>query len=816
VKDRFLCIHGHFYQPPRENPWLGIIERQESAYPYNDWNERVTAECYAPNAASRILDRDGRITEIVNNYAWISFDFGPTLLAWLEENAPETYEAVIRADRASIDRYGRGSAMAQAYGHMILPLASERDIRTQVLWGMHDFRARFGRDAEGMWLPETAVDTRTLETLAEAGVRFTILSPAQAAATRSLDGQWTEINDDHIDPSLPYLVRLPSGRAITVFFYDGPASRAVAFESLLGDGQKFAQRLIGNTRHDENRLVSIATDGETYGHHHRHGDMAMAFALHALEAGTEARITNYASWLDGHAPAHEVRIRENTSWSCVHGIERWRSDCGCHTGGQHGWTQAWRAPLREALDWLRDTVAPLFEMQATALLHDPWAARDDYINVVLDCSEPTIAAFLTKHARGTPDAGETTRILELLELQNHAMLMYTSCGWFFNDLAGIETVQILRYAGRVVQLAEKRFGHPLEEDFQRRLERAASNDRAAGDGRALYERHVKPAIVDLLHVGAHFAVSSVFPGHETEGRVYRYKVDVEEQSTSSSNDATLSVGLIRATSDTTRETERLTWAVLHFGNHNLSGGIRRFAGEDAHATLRSSLLDSFEEPDLARVISLLAEFPEYTFSLRSLFPERQRQILYRLIAANLREAEGTFRRVYDANLSLMRSMSDLGMALPRAFHVAAEFVLNRDLSRAFASEPIDLRFARTLLEQARTTHVTIDRSGLAFVIQQALERLSRRFASEAPATQALEDLLELMALARGAGFDLDLWRVQNDYWRARKSVQPVIMERSAHDDAAVRWINLFSTVGAQLAVAVKSDSPPAAMAGAPD
>jgi alpha-amylase/alpha-mannosidase (GH57 family) len=804
VTKPFICIHGHFYQPPRENPWLGTIEQQESAYPYNDWNERVAAECYAPNAASRILDSDGRIAEITNNYARISFNFGPTLLAWLEAHALETYQAVLRADAESIAGFGHGSALAQAYGHMILPLASDRDIRTQVQWGMRDFRVRFGRDAEGMWLPETAVDLRTLEALADAGVRFTILSPAQAASVRPLgDNAWTDVSGDRIDPSLPYLARLPSGRSITLFFYDGPASRGVAFENLLANGERFAQRLLGITRQGTGRIASIATDGETYGHHHRFGDMALAYALHAIEAGTDARLTNYAAFLADNPPAHEVRIRENSSWSCAHGIERWRSDCGCHTGGKPDWNQAWRAPLRDALDWLRDTLAPRFEEQAATHLIDPWAARDAYIDLILDRSDDALAAFLQRHARAAPDARLTTTILELLELQNHAMLMYTSCGWFFNDLAGIETVQILRYAGRVIQLAEARFGEPFEEEFLRRIERAKSNDREAGDGRTLYERHVAPAIVDLLHVGAHFAVSSVFPGHQTEGRVHLYSVALEEQSTSGFNDATLSVGRVRTTSETTRETERLTYAVLHFGNHNLSGGIRPYTNEEDHESLRAALLDAFEEPDLARVISLLAEFPDYTFSLRSLFAERQREILYRLIDANLHEAEGTYRRVYVANLSLMRFMSDLGSPLPRAFEMAAEFVLNRDLSRAFATEPVDLRFARTLLEQARTTHVTIDRAGIGFVIRQALERLADRCAPEAPRTQPLADLLELVALARASSFDLDLWRVQNAFWRARLSVYPPLATRAAQgDEEAARWTDLFTTVGAQLSVAV--------------
>ncbi|HEX7184673.1 MAG TPA: malto-oligosyltrehalose synthase [Thermoanaerobaculia bacterium] len=497
--NRYLCIHGHFYQPPRENPWLGTVEPQESAYPYHDWNERVTAECYAPNAASRILDGEGRIERSVNNYSQISFNFGPTLLAWLEVFAPEVYQAVLAADRESRERFsGHGPALAQPYNHTILPLSNRRDKRTQILWGLRDFERRFGRKAEGVWLPETAVDLESLDLLAEAGVRFTILEPHQARRARPKGGQWTDVSGGGIDGTVPYKVALPSGRRIALFFYDGPVSRAVAFEGLLSSGEGFAGRLLSGVPEnpDRARLAHIATDGETYGHHHRYGEMALSYAIHHIESHGLARLTNYGEFLERHPPEHEVEIWENTSWSCVHGVDRWRSDCGCHTGGETGWNQAWRAPLRLALDWLRDELAPRFEKEASRIFRDPWAARDDSIEVILDPSSESVDGFFARHAGRQPEGEERARALGLMEMQRHAMLMYTSCGWFFNDLAGIETFQVLRYAGRAVQIAERLFGDSIEKSFLHRLEKARSNVPANGTGRDLYSEHVKPFMAD--------------------------------------------------------------------------------------------------------------------------------------------------------------------------------------------------------------------------------------------------------------------------------------------------------------------------------
>jgi len=804
--NRYICVHGHFYQPPRENAWLEAIEQQESAYPYHDWNERITAECYAPNVHARILDARDRIVRIVNNCASISFNFGPTLLAWLQDHAPDPYARIVEADVLSSKRFGHGSALAQAYNHLIMPLATARDRRTQTLWAMCDFTHRFGRAAEGMWLPETAVDTPTLETLAANGVRFTILAPRQASAVRVIGAkEWTDVSGSRVDPLRPYLCNLPSGASIALFFYDGPVSQGVAFEGLLQSGERFARRIMGILRADDSapQLAHIATDGETYGHHHRHGEMALAYALRQIEIGGAARLTNYASFLATHPPTSEVRIVEQSSWSCVHGVERWRADCGCHTGGRPGWTQAWRVPLRETFDWLRDTLAPRFESAAGQLVLDPWAARDAYIDVVLDRSPQSLARFIDQHATRALKEDETVTLLKLLEMQRHAMLMYTSCGWFFNDLAGIESVQVLQYAGRAAQLAEDVFGDPVEPELLRLLESAKSNVPAERDGRYIYETRVRPARVDLLRVAAHRAVSSLFNGVKPDGHVYCYDVATQRHDALSSDGTTIAVGRATVTSMLTREMETLSYAVLHFGNHHVSGGIRRQESEAEHEKRAAELLGAFAEEDLSRVVALLADFPEYAFSLKSLFADRQREILHHMLDARIDAAEHAYRQVYDANADLMRYLIELDLPLPRALTMAAEFVLNRDLRRALDPDTLDLQRTRSLLESASASDVPLDAAGLAYVAARAVSNLVRELRKMPGDAGRLERLAELTALVKSLPFDVDLWAAQNDFYALIEGVLSGVRARAlANDEHAARWIQLFQAVGDQLSVAV--------------
>ena len=485
--NKFICIHGHFYQPPRENPWLEAITYQESAYPFHDWNERINAECYAPNTRARILDEKGVVIERVNNYSKISFDFGPTLLSWMEFKAPDTYQAVLEADKISRETFsGHGSAMAQCYSHMIMPLADSKDKYTQVYWGIRDFEFRFKRLPEGMWLPETAVDLETLQIMADLGIRFTVLAPHQAG--RLLDHGELDINQ-------PYSVRLGAGRSINVFFYNGALSQSLAFENILQDGKCFAEKLMQTDNTDGPQLLSVATDGETYGHHHKFGDMALAFALKYIDDQVDARLTNFAEYLEKFPPQEEIEIIEKTSWSCAHGVGRWSSNCGCETGGHPEWNQGWRGPLRKALDWFQCRADSIFVEVGKGLFKDPWEARNRYIDIRINRYDRD--TFLAEQCQNSLDKSKKVVVLKLLELQSNAMLMYTSCGWFFNDISGIETEQILLYAGKAIQLAEEISGEVLEPHFLELLELAESNVLEKGNGSQIYKNVIEKARMDF-------------------------------------------------------------------------------------------------------------------------------------------------------------------------------------------------------------------------------------------------------------------------------------------------------------------------------
>jgi alpha-amylase/alpha-mannosidase (GH57 family) len=797
--ERFICIHGHFYQPPRENPWLEAVETQDSAHPYHDWNERITVECYEPNATARILDPRDQIVRIVNNYMSISFNFGPTLLSWLEESAPRTYAAVIEADRQSRELFdGHGCAIAQAYNHMILPLANARDQRTQVRWGVRDFVFRFGRKPEGMWLPETAVDIATLEALAAENIAFTILEPHQAARFRAMGAkEWIEANGS-LDPTIPYRCTLPSGRSIALFFYDGPISRAVAFENLLARGENLANRLTGAFSDARKRaqIVNIATDGETYGHHHRYGDMALAYALQYIETQKLATINNYGDFLAKNPPAHEVEIAENTSWSCVHGVERWRSDCGCSTGAGAGWNQRWRGPLRDALDWLRDQVAAIFEEEGGKVVRDPWGARDEYIRVILDRSPDTVDKFLSRFAPGSP----RQRVLELMEMQRNAMLMYTSCGWFFADISGIETVQVLHYASRVIQLAEKLSNRVLQTEFLRIVGDAHSNVPERGTARDIYEREVIPMRVDLERVAAHYAVASLFDNFDDDARIYCYDVIRRDFEIQKAGRARLAVGAITVRSIITCEEAPFDFAVLHLGETELTGGVCAARPPADYEAVKSELVEEVQPGGIPGLIRLLDTFfAESSLSIRSLFRDQQRRIFNLLCNATLEEAESAFRQLHERYDPLMRFHTRLGIPVPKVLQTAAEFDLNVQLRKMIEDENPPLAEIESRLREATDERVSLDETTL-ISFEQAIDRSATRFRDSPNDLDRLEAFESLVSIVRTALIQLDMRHAQNIYYVMKSSVRPVIAADSTQSHEARRWLELFDSLGEKLSI----------------
>ncbi|HTU51301.1 MAG TPA: DUF3536 domain-containing protein [Acidobacteriaceae bacterium] len=807
---RFVCVHGHFYQPPRENAWLEAIEVQDSAAPYHDWNARINHECYAANGSSRILNAQNKIVRIVNNYSRISFNFGPTLLAWMEKSAPLSYQKIIDADRISMERFGgHGSAIAQVYNHLILPLASTQDKITQIRWGIADFEHRFGRKPEGMWLSETAVDLESLDLLARHGILFTILAPHQCARVRDIATEddpegpaWRETPNASVDPTRPYLVHTSEGHSITVFFYDGPISRAIAFEGLLNNGGDMTQRLLQGFRDngEPGQLVHIATDGESYGHHHRHGDMALAYALQSIEQDSEVHLTNYGEFLEKFPPTAEAEIHEDSSWSCSHGVERWRADCGCNTGQHPDWNQEWRGPLREALDWLRNATRPLWQKSAATLFHDPAIARDDYIQVILDRTPASQQAFFEEHCLRTLSQRERVTALKLMEMERHLQLMYTSCGWFFDDLAGIETVQVISYAGRVLQLAAEVFGAPgaeLEAGFLSRLAEAHSNGPEPKTGADIYRTSVLSQKIGLEQVGAHYAVISLFEPQPETTPLFCYDVRRTAGELLTLGRGRFAYGQAEICSQITLECENVVFAVLHVGDQNLSAGVRRAdaANETTFRDFTAKMQKAILSADMTEAVrAFVREFDSTGYSLSSLFRDEQRRILQQLLDTTLAEMEGTLRTMYDDHISLLHYLSLSGMPKPPVLMLAARFSLNADLRQELANEPFDAARLRGVLTQIRADQIEVDSISIPFAASQRMLRAMQELELHMD-RKYLDTALQICDVLHELPVQVDVWEAQNLWYtisRQRKFVATLDAE----------WEQKFRELGTKLDIDV--------------
>ena len=767
TSNKYICIHGHFYQPPRENAWLEAVEKQDSAAPFHDWNERINFECYAPNTAARILDKDDVIVGIVNNYARISFNFGPTLLSWMEQADPEAYRGILDADKQSREQFGgHGSALAQVHSHLILPLCNRRDKTTQVKWGIADFEHRFGRKPEGMWLAETAADTETLEVLAENDIQFTILAPRQAKAFRIIGAkEWAPIGGGGIDTRRPYLCRLPSGRSIVLFFYHGGIAQGVAFEGLLNNGSHFAERFAeAFDVNDEPQLAHIATDGESYGHHHRHGEMALAACLKSIEDLGLATITNYGQYLELFPPEFEIQIHENSSWSCVHGVERWRSNCGCNSGGRPGWNQEWRKPLREALNWLRDELIPLYEKEGAKLLKDVWAARNDYIQVLLARSERSINAFVERNARKELDQEEKVRLLRIMEMQRHAMLMFTSCGWFFDEISGIETNQILQYANRAIHYAVNVANVNLHEEFLQRLEKAPSN--VYGNGAASYKKFVIPAQVDLVRVGMHYAVSSIFEEYPEHLEFFNYIAESEAYYRQSAGIHSLALGRATVKSKATLSERQFSFAVLYLGQHHIIGNILLDMGREDFDEMAGQAREAFTNTNLGEVISIMQKyFGDEKYTIQQLFRDEKRKIFDQITKKSLDQVENEMRSIYNDHYQLMRGIAMDDIPVPDFYRSAVGFVVNRDLLRQFENGSLNIRELRRLFSEFRRWDVKLsDEQAFKLAASERVFNEIQQLDTEAADLDRLQSLITILETLETLKFNLDFWRSQNTYY----------------------------------------------------
>ena len=799
MKPISVCIHGHFYQPPRENAWIEDIEQQESAHPFHDWNERIYHECYRPNTRARIFNERGQITNIVNNFERMSFNVGPTLMSWLEQKHPETYKRILEADRASCAaHHGHGNAIAQVYNHMIMPLANRRDKVTQLRWGLADFRKRFGRESEGVWLAETAINEETLEVLAEEGIRFTILAPHQAEAVRPLEASrqapWQDVSSGSIDPRRPYrcFLKKDPARFVDIFFYDGPISKAVAFEDLLKDAKHFMGRLESAMKPDEAalQLIHMAADGETFGHHKAWGDRALAYLLFHEAPARGYRIVNYAEFLAEHAPAQEVRIKagdqgEGTSWSCEHGVKRWKQHCGCRGDGPAEWRQDWRSVLRQSLDGLRDRLAEHYEIQAAKFLKDPWQARNEYVRVILDRSENNLQDFFDQHARKKLSGPEISRALKLLEMQRHAMLMYTSCGWFFTELSGIETVQILQYAARACQLAQQT-GAAVEEEFLRHLAEAKSNIPSLKDGRGVYEQRVRPRIATLEHIVGYYAIGAIFENYYSQDEsldIYCFHLHVAHRRKETFGNLMVHAGQVRVTSRITREENDFVFAAVQIGLYDFRCSVKALHDVREFENLEQAIFDGLHHLHLFDFMKKTDElFGGAHFALKDLLLEDRLKMVSVLTQSQIEQVSRFYERIYEENRPMHAIYSSVNLPVPEEFRYAAEHVLSRrfnKLIRQWAEQSFALRKAaplRRLMDTAQGYHVQIHTKEAALFMAQELVRRACEFAVKLD-PKLVRECVHIHKVARQLGLELDCRAAQDDLF--------FLMKHWNNDPAAV-------------------------------
>ncbi len=684
----YVVVHGHFYQPPRENPYLDIIERQPSAYPYHDWNERIHYECYRPNAFARVLSEAGEVLDIVNNFEYLSFNVGPTLMSWIERHDPEVYQAIRQADRRSAERCGgHGNAIAQTYNHIILPLADEPDKVTQIRWAKADFHSHFGRDPEGLWLAETAVDYPTMEVLAAEGIRFIILAPSQAECCRPLPSEdnpapdWQGVANSDIDATRPYRCHLESGNFIDIFFYDGPISSDMGFDDVLVSSHNFTGRLSQAVRHDQrpHQLIGVATDGETFGHHKGGTEKCIAYSFIHEFRNQGWTTTNFAHYLSLNPPTWEVMLKPVTAWSCSHGVARWQDDCGCGGGG--GWQQQWRRPLRDSLDWLRDRLRKIFELRGPKFFRDPWRARDEYVRAIRDRDPENVGRFLDEHQSHALSAGEQVDALRLLEMQRQSLLMFTSCGWFFDELSRPEGVQILRYAARALELADEVAGVALEAEFRERLSAAPSNVPIFDDGGAIYDALVVPARIDFERVAAHYAITSLFVAYHAEDRVYCYRVQQLDYQRQLMGALSLAVGHINLTSEVTWESREFVFVVLHLGGWDFHCCLQPFGNRRDYAQMQEKLFLALESASVAKLMVAITQlFGDRSFDLESLFAEERQWLMAQLTEKTRTGLDQIYSQIYRDNYSILRAFHREELPVPPELQVAAELAIaNRGL-----------------------------------------------------------------------------------------------------------------------------------------
>ncbi len=808
----YVVIHGHFYQPPRENPWIEEIETEPSAQPFHDWDTRIAAECYTPNSCARIYDSADRILDIINNYEYISFNFGPTLMSWLESHAPLTYQRILDADRRSQFRLGHGNALAQAYNHAILPLLLPRDRETQIIWGLKDFEHRFGRRAEAMWLPEAAVNYPTLASLVDHGMKFVILSPQQAQRVRPITGgSWAPVQAHTLDTTQAYRCFIPDTAGdpdkrnyIDIFFYNGEVASEISFGDLVKDSYRLAARLTEpfSPKITRPQLLHVATDGENYGHHKKFGELSLAHALmHALPQSGFA-VSNYAAFLEAAPPRMMVELTlgdrgEGSSWSCPHGVARWKEACGCATGGPPEWQQKWRAPLKKSFDFLNSRLAGIFEQEGEKYFRDPWAARNAYIDVILKRQQEVIERFFAHEARPGLSREDWVSALRLLEMERHALLMYTSCGWFFADLAGLETLQVLKYAARALQLGQYFSKEALEPAFLELLEPAASNNPAEGNGRQVYERRIKPAIVDFGKIVNHWVISWLKNrGRQCPARVYHFKVESLGHEVQTQASIDFAAGRLRLTSGITLAVRNLAFFTAYLGSYLYRTQVRRDLEPTEFMALQRELFGVLEAAPENLIPLMAKRLGEDYLTVHDVFQEEKESVFRDLLLPNHEEAVAVVAHHFTGAKPLLKAIAHEGLPVPRLYRALGEITLNRKLVELLQTmEPEPELFAASgelqeLVQDAALMGLKLESGQGARILQGLLGHHLGKLAADLSEKNA-QHLNKFLVLVRRIPITLELTESQNFFFALMEEQFPALAARAERDPGAAPLAKLL-------------------------
>lgn len=791
-KPNFLIIHGHFYQPPRENPWLECVEPEFSAYPFHDWNERITRECYAPNAWARIHTPRLKIEKLVNNFAHISFDMGPTLISWICQNQQRLYEKLLEADRLSKELYaGHGTAMAQVYNHMIMPLADRKDKETQIKWGIEDFMHRFKRHPEGMWLAEAAVDTETLEILAQEGIRFTILSPFQAERARPISrkGGWQDVSDGSIDVTMPYRAFLPSGRHIDIFFYNKEISQAIAFGNALSSGEQILKEvtlcLFKASR--ENGVVTIATDGESYGHHFKFGELALAWMIENA-AKFHITFTSPGYYLEMFPPTWEVEIKERSSWSCAHGVKRWEDDCGCSVSGRRDWNQRWRKPLREGLNWLRDQLRGIFEKEIQRVTgDDPYALRNSYIKFLLEREEARVKGKVLY----PPYPKEALR---LLESQRMAMYMFTSCGWFFDDITGIEATQVLKYALRAIELVRPYEQQDLLAGLMEYLAQIRPNDLTFKDGKEVFNELVRPASYSMEHLAASAGVCSLFGTKMPD--FLKDKVTMEREMRHSHRDTELAIGQVKVQEYFGEAKDLLFVLCLHKSHLAAWAGEGSMDGGMEQLILQGLGIRSQQK-------SVITQLREFIGTLRELDPmSLPKELIYHLIIQKPNQSRSkpptidAGKILYGMELLERKTKREDFSQIDSFYSSHLRDLITGLISKFLTYDTVSANDIglKKLLSHLKVTHSLVDKGKIVFYATNLVNTEALNLVKK-PTRHSVRRLIHYLKLHRLLQLDTDLFYLQSYWWDL--SQRKEILEGQSDSTKRLFW-KLGEALGFQI------------------